>query len=677
MNPNQKDTGKQKPRPSSGKPKKQVLNNQNPTASNNNKNILNNNNPISDNDIENIYSNLSKQKFSFEPCANCQIENGERTFIFSCSHNICLNCMLNHFIFNNFNGLKLEEVSIECPVCSQGEATFSIDMWMSFLNQIFYKKNNNNEIKENINNNNNNQFCEIHKNQLNIKYCKQCKKYLCETCMKENHNKKITHIVVDKNKMTNQAYNQALNQALNQVNNQINNQGFDSVFNFEGEYKDFEMSLQKKETLFFEKIENEYILKKTRIEDLIRQLNQLLTNYTIQMNDFQNSMQKVFYIINLSYYNFFSSNEKNQKTQSLNKPNELLDIKLISQNMLDINEMSNYFYKKSQEVLEQSENIFSDNSPLKYFNFELLFDSSIPEQKIIFKNEKKKPILIEDSVTKLIQLKKSNDLIASSLINGNIYLWDLRFKKIIFSFEAHKSSIWSLLELNNGYIATGSSDKTIKIFDIIHQNDTALATLKGHRGTIFCLSEIENNKLVSGSEDKTLKIWDLSKNQCILTLKDPNKAKINCLVPLKNSNFILTGNDDNLIKIWDINSGTVVSSLKGHDCTVWCLANFADDELLASGSSDNVIRIWDLVKLKYLYSLEGHENTISAIKILKDELLASASWDTMIKIWNLNTRSCIYNLSGHEEIVWDIIELKNGDLVSCSNDKKIIVWGRK
>ena len=688
MDQNQNKVEKQKlVRPSSGKPKKMSTNNQKPSTNNqkpaaninnnnnpdnNNKNNVNNNNknnnqnnPVASNKAENDFSNLNKKEEIVLPCDKCQIKNGEYSFTFSCSHNICLNCMFNQFILNNFNGLDLEYVSIECPVCSTGVASFSIDVWINVLNQLFYKKNDANNIKENINNNNtnNNQFCEQHKNQLIIKYCKQCKKNLCETCIKEGHNKFYTHTVIDKNNMPNQTFNQAL----------------DSLFNFDSQYKDFEASLQKKETLFFEKIENEYILKKTRIEDLIRQLNQLLTNYTVQMNDFQNSMQKVFYVINLSYYNYFSSKDKNQKNKSLNIANELLDIKLISQNMIDINEMSNYFYKKTQEVLEQADDIQTLDRPnTRFFDFELLFNASKPEQKyILTPNSKKEDNLEEDSITKIIQLKKSNNLIASSLINGIIYIWDLNSKKVSFKLEAHKSSIWSLIELNSGLIVSGSSDKTIKIFDVLNQNENALVTLKGHRGTIFCLAEIEKNKLVSGSEDRTLKIWDLLKNQCILTLQDPNKAKINCLTPLKDSNFILTGNDDNLIKIWNLKTGNVINYLKGHDCTVWCLVNFADDELLASGSSDNVIKIWDLVTLKFLYSLEGHENTISAIKILRDELLASASWDTMVKIWNLNTRSCIYTLVGHNDIVWDIIELKNGDLATCSNDKRIIVWGRK
>ena len=653
MNKNQSNTEKQKPRPSSGKPKKTASNSQKPTT-NNNININNNN-------IKNISNNPITLNKDQQICDKCQIKNGEYSFTFSCSHNICINCMFNHFILNNFNGLSLEYVSIECPVCSTGVATFSIDVWINILNQIFFKKNDNNNIKESINNSNN-QFCEQHKNQLITKYCKQCKKNLCEVCIKENHNKYYNHTVIDIKKMANQALNQA----------------FDSLFNFNSQYKDFEASLQKKETLFFEKIENEYILKKTRIDDLIRQLTQLLTNITNQMDDFQKRMQKVFYIINLSYYNFFSSNDKNQKNTSLNIANELLDIKLITQNMIDINEISSYFYKKTQEVVEQIDNVL-ESTPPKFFDFELLFNSNKPKQKYILKpNTKENEDLKEDSVTKIIQLKKSNNLIASSLINGNIYIWDLNTKKVSFNLEAHKSSIWSLIELNNGLLVSGSSDKTIKIFDVLNQNINALATLKSHRGTIFCLCEIENNKLISGSEDKTLKIWDLIKYQCILTLQDPNKAKINCLIPLKDNSFILTGNDDNLIKIWNLKNENVVNYLKGHDCTVWCLVNFADDELLASGSSDNVIKIWDLVTLKFLYSLEGHENTISAIKILKDELLASASWDCLIKIWNLSTRSCIYTLDeGHDDIVWDIIELKNGDLATCSNDKKIIVWERK
>ena len=606
----------------------------------------NKNNKNEDNNILQISDeNLKNKK---DMCNKCLLNNELSAFPFSCSHNICLICMFKYFISNNFNGLKYEYITLNCPLCQYGNAKFSVEIWLEILNKIYLKQNKNKE-KTNIEIN---RYCNIHNDNLIIKYCNQCKKYLCELCLQSNHKNLYGHNIIGKDIFPYLSF-------------------FDSN-NIDKEYKEFEEKLRKKENIFYDKIENEYILKKTKIEDLIRRLNQLLNDYINKMNIFQKNMQNIFHIINYSYYIYFNF-IKNDKNQNLKLSNKIVDIKFISQNIIDITDISNYFFKKLQEINKIEANNKDNNIETKNFDYEFLWSESEPKKKYILKDKEK-----SDSILKIIELKNSQGL-ASCQMNGALNIWDITEKKIIFRAKGHKSAIWSLLETNSGNLISGSSDKTLKIWDIINLKENCISTLKGHKGTIFCIKEIENEKIISGSEDATLRIWDIQKNrnQCILTLKDPNNSKINALIILKQTNFILTGNDDNYIKIWNINSGYVTNYLEGHSCTVWCLINFSEDELLASGSSDNTIKIWDLTNLKYLFSLEGHENTISSIIILKNELLGSSSWDNSCKIWNLNTRSCIYTIVGHTDIVWNIIELKNGDIATCSNDKNIIIWERK
>ena len=585
-------------------------------------------------------------------CDKCLSHKEELTYLFSCSHNICLIDMFTNFISNNFKGLEFDFITLDCPVCKLGSAKFGIEIWINILNHIFLQKNPYFE-KKNLEIN---KYCNIHKKNVIIKYCPICKKDLCDLCIKNNHKGFIGHNLIDKNKMDNLAFDY-----------------FNALGN---EYKQFGEELRKIGNIFFEKIENEYIIKKTKIDDLIRRLNQLLTEYTIQMNIFQKNMQNIFYIINISYFNYFNMMKNNEKTKDVNLTNKLIDVKFIAKYNIDINDISNYFFKKAQEALNAKDK--SSYSP-KIFNFELIWSDTQPKKKLILNSSKEEKL---EGITKIIELKYSHSHnLVSSQVNGALDIWDLKEKDIIFRFKGHKSSIWSMIETSEGYIVTGSSDKTLKIWDPINLKENSIANLKGHKGCIYSIAQIEKNKIISGSEDATMKIWDIEKNkmQCIATYNDPNESKINSLTVLNQSNFVITGNDDNLIKIWNINPnyGFVTNVMKGHNCTVWCLLNFSEDELLASGSSDNVIRIWDLVNLKYLFSLNGHENTISSIVLLQNELMASSSWDKTCKIWNLNSRSCLYTLSGHKDIIWNVIELENGDIVTCSNDKSIIIWEKK
>jgi WD40 repeat protein len=76
------------------------------------------------------------------------------------------------------------------------------------------------------------------------------------------------------------------------------------------------------------------------------------------------------------------------------------------------------------------------------------------------------------------------------------------------------------------YLATGSSDRTIKIWDL--ETGKILQTLTGHLDRVLSVSYSpvrgaspgENGKiLVSGSGDETIKIWDLTTGECTASWK--------------------------------------------------------------------------------------------------------------------------------------------------------------
>jgi WD40 repeat protein len=59
--------------------------------------------------------------------------------------------------------------------------------------------------------------------------------------------------------------------------------------------------------------------------------------------------------------------------------------------------------------------------------------------------------------------------------------------------------------LQNGDLASGSSDYTIKIWNPI--DGTLKRTLNGHTNVVYALTVLQNGDLASGSWDKTIKIW--------------------------------------------------------------------------------------------------------------------------------------------------------------------------
>ena len=78
---------------------------------------------------------------------------------------------------------------------------------------------------------------------------------------------------------------------------------------------------------------------------------------------------------------------------------------------------------------------------------------------------------------------------------------------------------------------------------------------------------MNNGYLASGSYDNTIKIWDTNTGNEIRTLK-AHTDYVRSLVVLNNG-YLASGSYDNTIKIWDTNTGNEIRTLKGHTSHVW------------------------------------------------------------------------------------------------------------
>ena len=107
-----------------------------------------------------------------------------------------------------------------------------------------------------------------------------------------------------------------------------------------------------------------------------------------------------------------------------------------------------------------------------------------------------------------------------------------------------------LIQIDNLRIASGSDDGKIIIWNSF--TGEKLYTLKGHTSPITCMLTISVNEsmqkvkerklLVTGSSDKTVRIWDIYSGHCLHVLTS-HKGSVTCLVNMTMSIFCSSGND--------------------------------------------------------------------------------------------------------------------------------------
>ncbi|XP_065495360.1 transcription initiation factor TFIID subunit 5 isoform X2 [Caloenas nicobarica] len=123
-----------------------------------------------------------------------------------------------------------------------------------------------------------------------------------------------------------------------------------------------------------------------------------------------------------------------------------------------------------------------------------------------------------------------------------------------------------------------------------------LRIFAGHLADVTCTRFHPNsNYIATGSADRTVRLWDVLNGNCVRIFTG-HKGPIHSLAFSPNGRFLATGATDGRVLLWDIGHGLMVGELKGHTDTVYALRFSRDGEILASGSMDNTVRLWDAVK---------------------------------------------------------------------------------
>ncbi|KAH9500582.1 hypothetical protein Btru_076975 [Bulinus truncatus] len=251
----------------------------------------------------------------------------------------------------------------------------------------------------------------------------------------------------------------------------------------------------------------------------------------------------------------------------------------------------------------------------------------------------------------------------------------LKGRCTVRTFEGHLQGI-SCVQFDDSRIVSGSSDKTIKVWNMRTNAPWSVQTLMGHHGTVRCL-HLEGNRLVSGSCDKTIKVWDLSTQEswssiaCKVTMTGHNDT-VRCLQA--DDDKVISGSYDKTLKIWDLKSGQLRTTLRGHQASVLCV-HFSESKIV-SGSADKTINVWSHDG-RCMMTLRGHQDAVTCL-MFDATRIVSGSLDRNLKFWDIHTGRCLNTIDwkeaeGHTDVV-RCLQADSWRVVSAADDKTIKVW---
>ena len=263
-------------------------------------------------------------------------------------------------------------------------------------------------------------------------------------------------------------------------------------------------------------------------------------------------------------------------------------------------------------------------------------------------------------------------------------------------FSGHKKWIRCLCAISNKILASGSEDKTIKIWNI--EDRSIMSTLSGHAWTVNALCYVKEGVFVSGSWDKSLIIWSKSTSEsCTYSHRQTlrgHKSEIMGIIRLNNRE-IVSGEMDGDLMMWNIDQGLCIrqiprvggydslNQMKQHiggdvvvdyleNVKVWGAANnwggdpikqfdvcwgrsieFLSGDFLLRGGCEGELEFIDYGEIGYrlpLIIMGLHSESIYAIQRIAKNIVITASDDGYLKVIDPIFRRCYLKFKARKSL---------------------------
>ncbi|XP_074642593.1 p21-activated protein kinase-interacting protein 1-like [Tubulanus polymorphus] len=118
-----------------------------------------------------------------------------------------------------------------------------------------------------------------------------------------------------------------------------------------------------------------------------------------------------------------------------------------------------------------------------------------------------------------------------------------------FTDHSHTGCVKALAISPKGVLATGSSDETIKLFNV--RKRVELGSLMHHDGTINCIDFYKNRFMFSGSCDGTIGVWNTSNWECLKTLRG-HQGSVHSVAVHPSGKLALSIGADKTLRTWNL-----------------------------------------------------------------------------------------------------------------------------
>jgi WD40 repeat protein len=249
-------------------------------------------------------------------------------------------------------------------------------------------------------------------------------------------------------------------------------------------------------------------------------------------------------------------------------------------------------------------------------------------------------------------LSANQRFLATGSTDEHVKIYDLKIKKEVGTLMHHTGSITCLAFHKRSHLMTASEDGQIAI---VRTSDwEVLKTLTGHKHAVNDLSIHPSGKvMLSVGRDGTLKCWDLGRGLCAYSMKLPQRGEKVRWSPDGDYYAVLM---DRQVQIYQVSNGEVIGTIQGSS-RINAIAFTSVQQSTADGNNDGMIQV----------VVTGEEN--QKVTLWSPEAKELVSWNTkdesrvkdLAALATSETQTLLTTVSSTGRLkVWDLSQMLSG-----------------
>ncbi|XP_033933970.1 protein Atg16l2-like [Pseudochaenichthys georgianus] len=202
--------------------------------------------------------------------------------------------------------------------------------------------------------------------------------------------------------------------------------------------------------------------------------------------------------------------------------------------------------------------------------------------------------------------------------------------------EAHEQGINAVrFNSSSELLATGGTDRAVKLWDVRAGSLTHRATLDGSTEGVTCIEfDPKGPRVLAASYDKSALLWRLDDPVPKVTLTGHSRRVTAARFGLNLQ--VVTGSADRTVRLWDLQRACCVQVV---EVPSYCSDLICTGYCIISGHYDSKIRVWDTRAVRCIQELPAH-GKVTSLDISPDHChLLSCCRDDCLQLIDLRGRS--------------------------------------